>query len=99
MYLSVQVMGVLKPLRPSKSKIWKPPTLCPACACDLTFSQGSGNVVATCTNASCTGQSSRVLLHFVDTCVHGLGRRTMEALNDAKMVSNIADLYKLTEVC
>ncbi len=72
------------------------PTECPACGSPV--SREPGEVVPRCQGLSCSAQLKESLKHFCARTamdIDGLGDRLIDQLTTLKLVSNIADLYRL----
>ena len=73
------------------------PTHCPVCGSAVT--RDEGQVVIRCPNAVCPEQVKRRIEHFVSRGamdIRGMGESLAAQLVDARLVSNVADLYDLT---
>ena len=78
------------------STVFKMPRICPSC--NSPVFREEGEAVIRCTNADCPAQLLRHLIHFTSRDamdIEGLGPAVLEQLTDAKLVSNIVDLYTL----
>jgi len=92
------VVGPIVEARTGSEKVYSPPEVCPTCG--QAVSHIEGEVAWYCTNSSCPAQVVRNIEHFVSRGaldIEGLGIKIVEQLVDAGYVSNISDLYKLTE--
>ncbi|HEY5673032.1 MAG TPA: NAD-dependent DNA ligase LigA [Malonomonas sp.] len=72
------------------------PTECPACGSPV--SREPGEVVPRCQGLSCSAQLKESLKHFCARTamdIDGLGDRLIDQLTTLKLVSSIADLYRL----
>ncbi len=75
---------------------YKMPDRCPSCNSPV-FREPDEAVIR-CTNADCPAQLLRHLIHFTSRDamdIEGLGPAVLEQLLDAKLISNIDDLYNL----
>lgn len=75
------------------------PTLCPSCG-EPVFRDENDGAAIRCTNSSCPAQLSRSIEHFASKNamnIEGLGPQIVGALLENKLISNCADLYRLTE--
>ena len=73
------------------------PTVCPSCG-EPVFRE-EGEAAVRCTNASCPAQLSRGIEHFASKDamdIDGLGPQIVEALIQANLIRDPADLYTLT---
>jgi DNA ligase (NAD+) len=90
------VSGVVFSKRPSDSRPYAFPAVCPACSTAVV--QLEGEVAVRCPNPACPTQVRQRLRHFASrSCVKidGLGPATINALVAGGRVKNIADLYRL----
>ncbi|OGO11620.1 MAG: DNA ligase (NAD(+)) LigA, partial [Chloroflexi bacterium RBG_13_66_10] len=90
------VIGPLAEARSGTERPFKPPTRCPSCGAALR--RVPEEVAVFCVNAACPAQLVRNLEHFVSRGamdIVGLGIRVAEQLVEAKLVSDVADLYAL----
>lgn len=72
------------------------PHICPSCAEPVT--RREGEAMSYCTNASCPAQLVRRLEHFVSRGamdIEGLGIKQVQALVDAKLLRDVADIYAI----
>ena len=77
---------------------WKMPERCPVCGSAV--HRAEGEAMAYCTNASCPAQIKEGLRHFASRGamdIEGLGYKFSEALVDAGLVRDVADVYALDE--
>ena len=73
------------------------PTHCPSCGEAVVRDDGDGAAVR-CVNMSCPAQLQRAIEHFASKGamnIDGLGPQIVEALLDAELISDVADLYSL----
>ena len=73
------------------------PTLCPSCGEPVIRDDGDGAAVR-CVNISCPAQLQRAIEHFASKGamnIDGLGPQIVEALLNAGLISDVADLYFL----
>jgi DNA ligase (NAD+) len=74
------------------------PGSCPECGSPV--SKLEGEVIPRCQGLACPAQLKEALIHFASRNamdIEGLGERYVEQLLNLGLVSNIADLYKLTQ--
>lgn len=83
--------------RPSQSKIWQMPEICPACHTKVRHKEGEVAVV--CPNSHCQGQALRKLVHFSSKQamnIDHMGEKVVEQLVEKGLVSRFSDIYRLT---
>lgn len=86
-------------LRDGTEKEFFMPTHCPSCGEPVTRDENDGAAIR-CTNASCPAQLSRSIEHFASKGamnIDGLGPQIVNALLENGLISDCADLYRLTE--
>lgn len=91
-----EVVEVLKNKRTGTKKNFKMPTKCPVCGAPTERVEGES--VVRCTGIECPAQLFRSLVHFASRDamdIEGLGPAVIEQLLDAKLISNVADIYSL----
>ncbi len=91
-----EVVEVLINKRTGNEKAFKMPTKCPVCGAPT--ERVEGEAVVRCTGIECPAQLFRSLVHFASRDamdIEGLGPAMIEQLLDAKLISNIADIYSL----
>ena len=91
-----KVVKVVESKRTGKEKKFHPPTVCPECG--GVVSRPEGEAVSRCIAADCPAQLIGRLLHFASRRamrIEGLGFALAEQLIAKKMVSDVADLYRL----
>ena len=91
-----EVVEVLTNKRDGKEKVFKMPTKCPVCGAPT--ERIEGEAVVRCTGIECPAQLFRSLVHFASRDamdIEGLGPAVIEQLLDAKLISNVADIYSL----
>ena len=94
-----EVVGPVLDKRPKNSKPWKFPDTCP---CDLksTLVQIEGESDTRCVEPSCPFQRDQRIIHFASRGgmdIEGLGEKTVFALSDLQLISDVGDLYSLTQ--
>jgi DNA ligase (NAD+) len=92
-----KVVAVLKEKRTGKEKPWAFPKTCPACGEPV--SRDEGMVAYRCQNLLCPAQVSGRLEHWAKRDamdIEGLGPAVVDQLLKAKLVTDVAGLYKLT---
>ena len=73
-------------------------TICPACGGAVV--RPEGEAVARCVNASCPAQLVEGLIHFASRGamdIEGFGPALATALVEKGLVTDVADLYRLTK--
>lgn len=91
------VIESLKDLRSGEEKEFKFPSNCPECNTKLTKLK-EDEAVWRCPNNSCPARVSKRIQHFASRAaldIDGMGEKNVEALLDAKLISDSADLYSL----
>ena len=94
-----EVVGPVLEKRPKNSKPWKFPETCP---CDLksVLVQAEGESDTRCVEPSCPFQRDQRIIHFASRGgmdIEGLGEKTVFALSDLQLISDVGDLYSLTQ--
>jgi len=92
-----EVVGVAKDKRTGKEKKFKMPDECPVCG--QATVRYEGEAATRCINLKCRAQLEGALLHFASRDamdIEGLGYALVQQLISTKLVSDYADLYKLS---
>ena len=92
-----KVVDVLKDKRPKGAKAVVPPTHCPVCGEPV--HRFEDEVAIRCINQGCPAIVLQSLTHFASRKamdIEGLGWQTVEALLNAKLVTDTASIYALT---
>lgn len=92
-----EVINVVKEKRTGEEKDTIVPTVCPVCGAPAVREDGEAAI--RCTGIECPAQLLRGIEHFVSKeCmdIDGLGYKIVEQLIEKELISNIADIYKLT---
>jgi DNA ligase (NAD+) len=92
------VIGPVIEARKGDERPFSPPNRCPSCGEPL--ERLPGEVAVYCVNATCPAQLVRNLEHYASRSamdIEGLGIRIAKQLVEAGLVSDVADLYQLTE--
>ena len=93
-----KVVAVDPAERPAGAEPFAMPERCPAC--DTAVEREPGEVVVRCPNRACPAVQRQRLRHFTSRAgmdIEGLGRRLIDQLLDAGLVSDSASLWRLEE--
>jgi DNA ligase (NAD+) len=93
-----KVVAVLTELRPMDAEPFPVPTHCPVCGEPL--HKFEDEVAIRCINLGCPAIVLQSITHFASRKamdIEGLGWQTVTALLDAKLISDYASIYELTE--
>ncbi|MBI5700204.1 NAD-dependent DNA ligase LigA [Candidatus Saganbacteria bacterium] len=91
-----EVVKVVKEKRTGHEKTFHMPKTCPVCGAELY--RPEGEAITRCMNAACSAQIKGNILHFCTRQamdIEHVGYALVDQLVEAKLVKNIADLYKL----
>ncbi len=91
-----KVVAVDPSARPEATEPFRMPAKCPECGTRVV--QESGEVAVRCPNRNCPGVRRQRLFHFVSRAgmdIEGLGRRLIEQLLAAELISDPASLWDL----
>jgi DNA ligase (NAD+) len=91
-----KVVAVDPSARPAGAKAFRMPEKCPECASAVV--REPGEVAVRCPNRACPGVQRQRLFHFVSRAgmdIEGLGRRLIEQLLSAGLISDPASLWDL----
>ena len=91
-----QILGPVKD-RPRGEKKYAMPERCPSCGSQV--EHPADEVMTYCPNISCGARILESIVHFASRSamdIRGLGYERVRALLDAKLIANVADLYKVT---
>ena len=92
-----EIIKVVLENRSEKTELFKMPTNCPICGSDVVRVEGE-SVIRCSGGACCSAQQIQAIIHFASKRamnIDGLGDKLIEQLVEKKLISNIADLYKL----
>jgi DNA ligase (NAD+) len=92
-----QILGPVKDRRTGAEKPYKMPERCPTCGSQVEHPQDE--VMTYCPNISCPSRILESIVHFASRSamdIRGLGYERVRALLDAKLITNVADLYTVT---
>jgi len=84
--------------RTGKEKIFFMPSRCPVCGSEVI--KPEGEAMHRCTNAACPSQALERIKHFVSRGamdIDGVGEKLCQALFEAGLIKDAADLYYLTK--
>ena len=93
-----EVVGPVLSLRPSPCPVWEFPQRCP-CPLQTELVRVEGQADTRCVESDCPFQRDQRIIYFASRGamdIEGLGERTVYQLCDAALVSDVADLYRLT---
>ena len=92
-----EVVGINKEKRDGTEKIFEMPKNCPVCGAEAVREEGEA--VVRCIGVECPAKLYRSIIHFASKDamnIDGLGEAIIGELIERKLISNIADIYKLT---
>jgi DNA ligase (NAD+) len=92
-----EVVGPVLSERPPDSVPWRFPSKCPVC--DVPLVRLDGEADTYCVNLDCPGQQLQRIAHFASRGaldIEGLGEQRVRQLIDAGLVTDAADLYRLS---
>jgi len=92
-----QVLGPVRDRRTGHEKKFHMPEKCPSCGSTVEHPQDE--VMTYCPNVSCPARVKEGIVHFASRStmdIRGLGYERVGALLDAKLITDVADLYELT---
>jgi len=84
--------------RTGKEKTFHMPSRCPVCGSEVI--KPEGEAMHRCTNAACPSQALERIKHFVSRGamdLDGVGEKLCQALFEAGLIKDVADLYYLTK--
>ena len=91
------IIKALPELRPRGAKAFHMPKKCPVCSTPV--QKGEDEVAYRCPNPDCPAKKRRTIYHFVSRNaldIEGVGPETIDALMDAGLMGDAADLFALT---
>lgn len=91
------ILKALPDLRPKGAKEFHMPKTCPVCHTPV--KKEEGQVAYYCPNKDCPAQKRETIYHFISRNamnIDGIGPQTVDALMDAGLIADMADLYTLT---
>ena len=92
-----EIVGPVVSRRTGKERIFSIPSLCPVCGSEVI--KPEGEAMHRCTNTACPSQALEKIKHFVGRGamdIDGVGEKLCQALFEAGLVKDVADLYYLT---
>lgn len=92
-----EVVNVLADQRTGQEVDFQMPTHCPECESELV--RLDGEVALRCMNPKCPAQIREGLIHFVSRDamnIEGLGEKVISQLFAEQLITDVADIYKLT---
>lgn len=92
------VKRAIKELRTGKEKNFKFPAKCPACREPV--ERFAAEVAYKCVNKNCPAIKREAMYHFISKGamdIDGIGPKVIDALMDAGLIKDAADIYKLTK--
>jgi DNA ligase (NAD+) len=92
-----EVVGPVLARRPTKTKPWQFPSVCPACDSPLIRLEGESD--HHCVNLECPAQRVARIVHFAGRGamdIEGLGEERVRQFVDAAMLTDPGDVYSLT---
>lgn len=92
-----EIVSPVKSRRTGEEKIFYMPDHCPVCGAEVI--KPEDEAMHRCTNAACPSQTLEQIRHFVSRGamdIDGVGEKLCQALFEAGMVRDIADLYYLS---
>jgi DNA ligase (NAD+) len=92
-----EVVAPILALRPPGSAPWHFPETCPACGAPLLRLEGEKDTY--CVNAECRAQRVARIAHFASRGamdIEGLGEKRVAELVEAGLLTDVADIYRLT---
>ncbi|MBP6912151.1 MAG: NAD-dependent DNA ligase LigA [Candidatus Pacebacteria bacterium] len=96
-----EVVEVLHNLRTGKEKKFSIPTHCPECNSPVqqkNTNTKESSVALYCTNIRCPARDIRRMIHFVNALeIYTVGPKILERLKDEGLITDVADLFALTE--
>ncbi|MDH5363745.1 MAG: NAD-dependent DNA ligase LigA [Dehalococcoidia bacterium] len=93
-----EIVGPVKSRRSGKEKIFYMPSHCPVCGSGVI--KPEGEAMHRCPNAACPSQALEQIKHFVSRGamdIDGVGEKLCQALFEAGLIKDVADLYYLTK--
>jgi len=92
-----EVVGPLDQLRDGSERVFLMPAVCPVCGQPLV--KGTSEAVWRCVNFDCPALERGRIIHFASKSaydIEGIGESTVDALLDAGLIHDAADIFALT---
>lgn len=93
-----EVLTVLVEKRPTGSKPFHMPQICPVCGSDV--EKEEGNAIIRCSGGLyCSAQKIQTIIHFASKRamnIKGFGTQLIKQLVEKQLLGNVADLYQMT---
>ena len=92
-----EIVGPVLSKRTGREKVFHMPANCPVCGAEVI--KPEGEAMHRCTNSACPAQALEKIKHFVSRGamdIDGVGEKLCQALFEAGLVKDAADLYYLT---
>jgi len=92
-----EIVSPIVSRRTEKEQIFYMPSRCPVCGAEVI--KPEGEAMHRCTNAACPSQALERIKHFVSRGamdIDGVGEKLCQALFEAGLVKDVADLYYIT---
>jgi len=92
-----EIVSPVKSRRTGEEKVFYMPDRCPVCGAEVI--KPEDEAMHRCTNAACPSQALEQIRHFVSRGamdIDGVGEKSCQALFEAGMVRDVADLYYLS---
>ncbi|MCD6599311.1 MAG: NAD-dependent DNA ligase LigA [Dehalococcoidia bacterium] len=92
-----EIVSPVKSRRTGEEKVFYMPDRCPVCGAEVI--KPEDEAMHRCTNAACPSQALERIRHFVSRGamdINGVGEKLCQALFEAGMVRDVADLYYLS---
>lgn len=93
-----EISEVVLDKRPADSTLYEIPTHCPECGAKLVHLDDE--VALRCVNPKCPSLLKESVIHFASRNamdIRGLGKRIIQQMFDLELITDVADLYKLTK--
>ena len=92
-----EIVGPVISKRSGREKVFHMPAHCPVCGAEVI--KPEGEAMHRCTNSACPAQALEKIKHFVSRGamdIDGVGEKLCQALFNAGLIKDSADLYRLT---
>ena len=93
-----EILGPVKSRRTGQERVFHMPGQCPVCGSEVIKLEDEA--MHRCTNAACPSQTLERIKHFVSRGamdIDSVGEKLCQALFEAHLISDAADLYRLTK--